>query len=126
MTSEPKLDTTGNSLQLVLKQSEPISLDVELQCEAGKMIALTGPSGSGKTTVLRSIAGLDKVAAQKILCNGETWASSADGIHRSPQQRRAGLMFQDYALFPHLSAADNIAIAMQDEMVINIVVSVLC
>ena len=113
MTSETKLDTSGNSLQLVLEQSEPISLDVKLQCEAGKMIALTGPSGSGKTTVLRSIAGLDKVARQRILCNGETWASSADGIHRSPQQRRAGLMFQDYALFPHLSAADNIAIAMQ-------------
>ena len=87
MTSEPKLDTTGNSLQLVLKQSEPISLDVELQCEAGKMIALTGPSGSGKTTVLRSIAGLDKVARQKIQCNGETWASSACLLYTSPSPR---------------------------------------
>lgn len=113
MTSDSSLDTVSNSLQLSLRQTNPIALDVNLECEAGKMIALTGPSGSGKTTVLRSIAGLDKVVQQEIRCNGETWANSVDDIHRSPQQRRAGFMFQDYALFPHLSAAENIAIAMQ-------------
>jgi len=102
----------SNSLQVTLQQDKPISLDVSLQCQPGEMIALTGPSGSGKTTVLRAIAGLDKVQTQHISCSGEIWANEAQTIHLPPQQRRAGFMFQDYALFPHLSAANNIAIAM--------------
>ena len=111
--NDPIYKTPGDSLHVVLQQTDPVSLEVELHCEAGEMIALTGPSCSGKTTVLRSIAGLDKVAQQNIHCHGETWANTAGGVHRTPQQRRAGFMFQDYALFPHLSAAENIAIAMQ-------------
>ncbi len=105
--------TTNYSLQVLLQQSAPISIDVSLNCKSGEMIALTGPSGSGKTTVLRAVAGLEKIEKQTIQCNGKSWANSTDGIHLIPQQRRVGFMFQDYALFPHLSAADNIAIAMQ-------------
>jgi molybdate transport system ATP-binding protein len=76
-------------------------------------MALVGPSGSGKTTVLRAIAGLVAISSGHISVAGETWFSSEDGIARPPQERAVGLVFQDYALFPHLSALDNVAIALR-------------
>ena len=69
---------------------------------------LFGPSGSGKTTVLRALAGLDRPDAGLITFGGETWFDAARGVHLPPQARGVGLLFQEYALFPHLSVAANV------------------
>jgi molybdate transport system ATP-binding protein len=99
-------------LSVALQQAGPIPLDVALDCRAGELLALIGPSGSGKTTVLRSIAGLYRPAWGRVLAGGEAWLDTETGIDLSPQARSVGLMFQDYALFPHLSALDNVRLAM--------------
>lgn len=69
---------------------------------------LFGPSGAGKTTVLRLLAGLDRPDAGTVRMDGETWSDAARGIHLPPQRRRAGFLFQDHALFPHLDVAANV------------------
>ncbi len=95
-----------------LAESGPIPLDARLAVPAGELHALIGPSGSGKTTLLRALAGLYRPRAGTIACAGETWFDAARGHDLSPQRRRVGLVFQHYALFPHLSAADNVAAAL--------------
>jgi molybdate transport system ATP-binding protein len=95
-------------LSVTLQQSAPIPLDVELHCAAGEVLALVGPSGSGKSTILRAIAGLLAARQGSISCNGATWFDTRAGLNLSPQQRRVGIVFQHYALFPHLSAIDNV------------------
>jgi len=69
---------------------------------------LFGPSGSGKTTVLRALAGLDRPDAGTIVFDGEAWVDVARGTFVPPQARGVGLLFQDHALFPHLSVAANV------------------
>jgi molybdate transport system ATP-binding protein len=74
----------------------------------GGVTVLFGPSGSGKTTVLRCLAGLDRVDAGHVVFDGTTWDDGARQFVR-PRHRRVGYLFQDHALFPHLSVADNVA-----------------
>ena len=83
-----------------------------LSCRPGELLALIGPSGSGKTTVLRSIAGLYRPQTGRVAVDGETWLDTEAGVDLPPQARSVGLVFQDYALFPHLSALDNVRLAM--------------
>lgn len=71
--------------------------------------AVFGPSGSGKTTILRCLAGLARPQRGSILFSDEVWFDSARGIHLRPQQRGVGFLFQDFALFPHLTVDRNIA-----------------
>jgi len=99
-------------LKMQLRQREPIPLDVEIECDGGELLALVGPSGSGKTTILRSIAGLYQPRSGFIHCGGETWLECEGGTNLSPQQRRIGFVFQDYALFPHQSALQNVTTAL--------------
>ena len=73
---------------------------------------LLGPSGCGKTTVLRAIAGFEPVVAGKIVLDGQVLSSPT--THCPPEKRGIGMVFQDYALFPHLSVADNIAFGLND------------
>ena len=101
------------ALKVALSQPGPIPLDVDIFCGAGELLALVGPSGAGKTTVLRAIAGLYRPAAGRIVCGSDLWFDTAGGTMVPPQTRAAGLVFQDYALFPHLSAVDNVRLAMQ-------------
>lgn len=77
----------------------------------GQIGCLLGPSGCGKTTVLRAIAGFEPVRAGSIRL-GDTLLSSAS-VHLPPERRRVGMMFQEYALFPHLSAYDNVAFGLR-------------
>jgi ABC-type sulfate/molybdate transport systems ATPase subunit len=72
-------------------------------------LALAGPSGAGKTTVLRGVAGLHRPDEGRIALGGDVWFDAARGIDRPPERRSAGLVFQDYALFPHLSVRENVA-----------------
>jgi len=103
-----------SGLSVCLRQSGPIPLDVEFACAPGELVALIGPSGAGKTTILRSIAGLYRPAAARIECGGETWAATDAKVWRPPHQRRVGLVFQSYALFPHMSALANVEAALGD------------
>jgi iron(III) transport system ATP-binding protein len=82
-----------------------------LDLDAGSIGCLLGPSGCGKTTVLRAIAGFEPVRAGRIELGGALL--SAPGIHRPPEQRRVGMMFQEYALFPHLTAAQNVGFGLR-------------
>ena len=80
--------------------------------DAGRVTVLFGPSGAGKTTVLRVIAGLDRPEAGTIAFEGEVWLDVAAGVCVPPQRRRAGLLFQEPALFPHLDVAANVGYAL--------------
>ncbi|TML62365.1 MAG: ABC transporter ATP-binding protein [Actinobacteria bacterium] len=84
--------------------------DVGLALDVGReTVALVGPSGAGKTTVLRAIAGLVRPERGRVECDGETWFDSAGRVDLRPEERSVGLVFQDYALFPHLSVERNVA-----------------
>lgn len=98
-------------LRVNITLNAPTQLDVSLSCEPGQMLALVGPSGSGKSTTLRCIAGLQKPSSGVIEGGGQRWFDSLQGLALSPQQRRVGIVFQEYALFPHLNVADNIRLA---------------
>lgn len=101
-------------LTVRLRQQAPFPLDAAFEVAPGEAMALVGPSGSGKTTILRMIAGFQPGAAGHVACNGTVWLDSAAGIHLPPRKRRAGLVFQSYALFPHLSAIENVMEALCD------------
>jgi molybdate transport system ATP-binding protein len=103
-----------DGLHLTLQQQTPIPLDARLHCAPGEVLALVGPSGSGKTTLLRSIAGLHPHGQGRIECNGVLWYDSASRLCVATRHRRVGMVFQQFALFPHLSALDNVAAAMLD------------
>jgi iron(III) transport system ATP-binding protein len=91
--------------------SQAYSVDIEhLEVGAGKLVCLLGPSGCGKSTTLRLAAGLESPTEGKILIEGNVVAD--DEIFVSPEDRRVGLVFQDYALFPHLSVQDNVAFGL--------------
>ncbi len=100
-------------LQVRLQNLAPMPLAAEFECEAGELIALVGPSGSGKTSLLRAVAGLLRAPQLQgtVQVGDQPWFDSARGIRLTPQQRRVGLVFQHYALFPHLSALENVAVA---------------
>ena len=100
----------AEGLTLTLRQNAPVPLDCTLNCGPGELVALVGPSGSGKTTVLRCIAGLHQAQQGRIACGGELWFDR--GIALPPQRRRVGMVFQGYSLLPHLSAEENVALAL--------------
>lgn len=102
-------------LQVTLKHDNPTSLDVDLSCDNGQILALVGPSGAGKSTVLRCIAGLQTAKQGLVRCNGQTWFDSEANVNQTPQQRRVGMVFQNYALFPHLTVKENIRAAFDDK-----------
>ena len=83
---------------------------VTLSLRAGEMGVLIGPSGCGKTTLLRAVAGLERASAGEIRL-AQTVVSSA-AVHVAPEARRIGMVFQDYALFPHLSVQDNVSFGL--------------
>lgn len=112
MTASDAADTDGR-VEVTLRQTAPIPLDVSFDCRRGELIALVGPSGSGKTTILRCIAGLDAPRTGQVTCAGTEWLNTVRGVHLSPQRRSIGIVFQHYALFPHLCAVDNVTAAMQ-------------
>ncbi|MFI6095381.1 ABC transporter ATP-binding protein [Lentzea sp. NPDC051213] len=94
------------TLHAELRVTRPdFSLDVDLTIEPGEVVALLGPNGAGKTTALRALAGL--TAGSSISHNGSTW----DGL--PAEQRPIGVVFQDYLLFAHMSALDNVAFGLR-------------
>jgi molybdate transport system ATP-binding protein len=87
--------------------------ELDLAVDAGHCLAVAGPSGAGKTTLLRKLAGLAP-AHGTIECGGQTWLDTDRGIDVPAEQRRVGFVFQDYALFPHMSALANVEFGAHD------------
>jgi iron(III) transport system ATP-binding protein len=85
--------------------------DVSLSVRAGQVTCLLGPSGCGKSTTLRIIAGVDRQDAGAVRADGQTLSEGA--VHLPPEARGIGLMFQDFALFPHLTVAQNVAFGLR-------------
>jgi molybdenum ABC transporter ATP-binding protein len=89
-------------------------LDVEL--EIAGTVALVGPSGAGKTSVLRAVAGLVRPPSGRIALDGDVWLDAERNVFRGPDERRVGLVFQEYALFPHMSVRQNVAYGGRDRV----------
>lgn len=88
-------------------------LDISFELEKGRLLTLYGPSGAGKTTILRMLAGLTDMDDGHIEAEGETWYDTPKKINRAARRRPVGMVFQDFALFPHLSVRENLEFAMQ-------------
>lgn len=99
-------------LRVRLHRATPFALDAAFEAPAGSITALFGPSGSGKTTVLRAIAGLQSMDEAVISCGGSTWTDTAAGLAVPPHRRPVGFVFQDYALFPHLTVREQLALSL--------------
>ncbi len=85
------------------------TFELELALEVDGTVALVGPSGAGKTSVLRAISGLARPSAGRIALGDDVWFDSSRGIRRKPDERRIGLVCQEYALFPHMTVRQNVA-----------------
>jgi ABC-type sulfate/molybdate transport systems ATPase subunit len=92
----------------IISALRSFTLDVELSI-ARETVALVGPSGAGKTTVLRAIAGLRRPDSGHIALGAHTWFDSSARVDLAPERRSVGLVFQEYALFPHLTVRANVA-----------------
>jgi molybdate transport system ATP-binding protein len=98
-------------LKVQLRRETDFPLKIEFECAPGELHVLVGPSGSGKTTSLRSIAGLSDVTGN-IECRGKVWQDSSKNIFIPTHQRSVGFLFQNYALFPHLTVLENVCIPL--------------
>jgi len=93
--------------------AQPAVRDLDLEIGKGELTTLLGPSGSGKSTTLRCIAGLERPDQGTIRIDGQIVCDAARGIWIKPEQRRLGMVFQSYAVWPHLSVFDNIAFPLR-------------
>lgn len=89
-------------------RGDAFTLDAAFSIPKGKITVIFGPSGSGKSTILRLLAGLEKGEHGHILNSGKIWFDSAKGLDLPPKDRRTGFLFQDLAIFPHMSVMQNI------------------
>jgi len=97
-------------LQLRLSR---LDLDVAFTVASGEVLALLGPNGSGKSTSLRALMGLLPLAGGRVVLDGTVLEDPAQHVKVPPEKRPIGLMFQDYLLFPHLSAVENVAFGLR-------------
>ena len=100
------MPTLSTSIELPLRS---FVLDLELDVEG--TLAIVGPSGAGKTSLLRAVSGLVKPTVGRIALDADVWFDAAKGLNRKPDERRVGLLFQEYALFPHMNVRENVAYA---------------
>jgi molybdate transport system ATP-binding protein len=90
-----------------------LSLNVDLEVASGEMIAVIGPNGAGKTTLLRALAGLVPLSSGRVTIDDLVLDDTASDLWLPPERRPVGVVFQDYLLFPHLSALDNVAFGLR-------------
>ena len=97
-------------------------LDIGFQLKKGEILALYGPSGTGKTTILRMLAGLLTPTTGNIHVENEVWLDTADRINLPTRHRSIGMVFQDFALFPHLTVRQQLEFALpknEDNSIVN-------
>ena len=107
---QPRLSLQGVSCAFAGVQAV---VDLGLDVAPGEIVCLLGPSGCGKTTTLRVAAGVERQQAGRVLVDGAVVSDPAERVHRPPEARQIGLMFQDFALFPHLTVAENVAFGLR-------------
>jgi iron(III) transport system ATP-binding protein len=107
MPKPPRLEVDAIRCQF---DGRDVVRDVSFSVEAGNILCLLGPSGCGKSTVLRTIAGIERQAAGRIVADGQVLSDGM--LHLPPERRGIGLIFQDFALFPHLSVGQNVAFGL--------------
>jgi ABC-type Fe3+/spermidine/putrescine transport system ATPase subunit len=102
-------------LELVSKLFGPVRAvsRVELEVQRGHVFTLLGPSGCGKTTTLRMVAGLDRPDEGRIVFNGKPVADAASGLFVPPHKRNMGMVFQSYAIWPHMTVYENVAYPLE-------------
>ena len=98
------------SVSCAYDPSKPAIRNISFSAKEGEILCLLGPSGCGKTTILRAIAGFEPVQSGQIFLSGRLVSSSSETF--PTEERRVGMVFQEYALFPHLRVADNIAFGL--------------
>jgi molybdate transport system ATP-binding protein len=100
------------ALSVMVRATAPIPLDATFRAEPGELLALVGHSGAGKTTLLRTIAGLWRPETARVAVDDDVWLDTRAGVNRPAHRRHVGMVFQNYALFPHMTAAENVSAAM--------------
>lgn len=98
-----------------------MNLQVETEIKTGSLTTIYGPSGAGKTSVLRMVAGLLTPDHGTIELNGHLWFESTQKINLKPQLRKVGFVFQEYALFPHMTVRENLEFALEKKQVSNVI-----
>ncbi len=100
------------TLEIALFSEVAPLLSARFSVGEGEMVALVGPSGSGKTTILRAVAGLWRPERGRVAVGDDVWLDTDRAVFLPPHRRAVGMVFQSYALFPHMSAAQNVMAAM--------------
>lgn len=108
-------------LKAEIRSQHPVYLDMSFECHRGELLALVGPSGSGKTSALRSLAGLLPLQEGKIQIEDQVWFDAKQKIFVPASQRSVGMVFQNYALFPHLTTYENICLALPSQQSLEMV-----
>lgn len=90
-----------------------LTVDVALRGEAGEVVGLVGANGAGKTTLLRALAGLQRIDEGRVVLDGVVVDDADADLFVEPQHRHVGVVFQDYRLFPHLSAVENVSFGLR-------------
>jgi molybdate transport system ATP-binding protein len=103
---------TGLDAQIELMRGS-FRLEAAIRIPAGRTVALLGPNGAGKSTVLAALAGLLPIDRGRIVLDGTTLDDPAAGVFVPPEERRVGVVFQDYLLFPHMTVLDNVAFGIR-------------
>lgn len=106
-------DADGLDARIVVVRPGGFRLDVALRVRPGEVLALLGPNGAGKSTALRSLAGLTPLDDGRLALDGTELEHPATGVRLPPERRPVGVVFQDYLLFPHLSALENVAFGLR-------------
>ncbi|MDP9403588.1 MAG: ABC transporter ATP-binding protein [Actinomycetota bacterium] len=119
LTTVAERVTSGLAASVRLSRGS-LDLDVCLSLGMGEVVALLGPNGAGKTTLLRALAGLDRLGAGSVVLDGHVLEDVDAGVRVPPEDRPVGVVFQDYLLFPHLSALDNVAFGLRSRGVAKV------
>lgn len=117
-----------NVSKALLTAQGKMTLHLDLEIPSGQFLTLYGESGVGKTTSLRMLSGLLKPDSGEITVNNQVWYNSKQGIYSSPQNRKVGVVFQDYALFPNMTVYENLKFALgrqKNQSIIDELISIM-
>lgn len=107
----------GLDARLVVRRSDSFQLEIEMSIPAGRTVALLGPNGAGKSTAVAAVAGLISLDRGRIELAGNILDDPVEGVFVPAEERRVGVVFQEYLLFPHLSVIENIAFGLRSRKV---------